>query len=51
MKYRKPGDTGMELSVVGYRCKALFGKDITGKTGMEKEAEDTWSKMLKHQIW
>lgn len=37
MKYRKLGNTGIELSEIGYGCSALFGKDIIGKAGMDEE--------------
>ena len=37
MKKRKLGNTGIELSEVGYGAAALFGKDVLGKQGITEE--------------
>lgn len=51
MNKRILGNTGIELSEVGYGAAALFGKDVLGKQGItEDTAYDLISTAIKHGV-
>lgn len=51
MKMRKLGNTGIELSEVGYGAAALFGKDVLGKQGIsDNRAYDIISTAINRGI-
>lgn len=51
MNYRRLGNTGIELSEVGYGAAALFGKDVLGKQGItEDQAQELINTAINHGV-